>query len=88
MYICNVQKYSCDLCSEVTKVKERRCNHVSPAQDAIMPQTPNHHPDHNQKAKENKGKSNSTSKSIFIAIAQLCQHWAFSNEILKKFIFA
>jgi len=55
MYICNVQKYSCGHRSEVTKVKERRSNHVSPAQDTRVPQTPNHHPDPNQEAKENKG---------------------------------
>jgi len=41
--------------SEVTKVKEKRCNHVSPAQDAIVLEMPNHHPNPNQKAKENKG---------------------------------
>jgi len=54
MYICNVQKYSCNLCSEVTKVKEKRCNCISPAQAAIVPEMPNHHPDPNQQAKENK----------------------------------
>jgi len=77
MCTCYVQKRICNICLKITTLKKRLCNLVSPAQVAILPQTPNHWPYTNQEAEKYKERSNLTNKLVSTVIAQQCEDIAF-----------
>jgi len=71
MYISNVQKSICNLCSKVKTLK-KVTNHISPI--ATMAKTPNQESYLNQRQRRTKGNQTLPVKLVIIAIAQHCDH--------------